>query len=797
MKLVFSALLKSFLAHWVKGLFVVLALIIGISGLSSVLVINATAKQSYANATPPLFEQLQFRIKARQGANLTKQDYVQGRREGLNWVPVIEATRQLSTGQEVTLVGIDPFALNFSTQGELDDSIQPTGNVLLSRALAKSLGLKPGNPIILASGKLLGNAIISDEASQDNLLILDIAQLMSVIQHPEIDEFWLFNTPDSQQLKQLQNQYALESVYYEDPATLTDSFHLNLLAMGLLMFIVCLFIVMNAFHLLFNDRKSMLVMMRQMGVSRMILLKAIGLELLLLCLLCSVLGTVLGMQLAQWLSPAVELTLTSLYEVNVSLSGTHLFSLFVVSYVACLAGAIIALINPLLSLNADLANIRQHQHQPQSHHKFWFGLALLFATGFAVSSMLADSLLAHFIAVACLILLGCTVLIIMIPLLLSVFIRFIPTRQVLLHWAASDAQRIARYSKIAMCAFFIAVTANVGMNLMVDSFRQATTNWLEQRLVADFYLSTDKPEAIKAYFSQQHPQMWLWERKRLQAKVENEPVDVIAYPTHPDYQNAVGFKQATNDAWQRFLKDGVFVNEQLAYKQQLALGQTLRFYAGETLFTRTIVGIHYDYGNMDKQILMPDKAITQNQSSRFLFALHAPKDYPVRFETLSAELKAIDASSSVSDLQQIMNFSMLTFDKAFVVTGALNIITLLVAGASLATSITIIEVQNRAQSGLMRSLGVSKWRLTCFSLVQFAVLAILAGIVAIPFGALLSSILIYQINVASFAWSYPLLFNVALIAQVVGTSVIIVLLAVLLPLWRNHRKPIAQRLAQL
>ncbi|BDX06986.1 ABC transporter permease [Planctobacterium marinum] len=773
----------------------IIALVTGITGLSSVLVINATAKQSYANATPPLFAQLQFRISAKQGQKLVKSDYVEGRRDGLGWVPVMEYSGRLTSHQQVTILGIDPLALSLAQQGLEDTSMQNPGNVLMSRGFARTLGVSSGDTLRLSDGRILGSAFVVSQGLQDEVLLMDIAEFMRVLQHPEIDEFWLFDIPEESQLNRLHQRFEVDKVYYEDPATLTDSFHLNLLAMGLLMFIVCLFIVMNAFHLLYTERQPMFVMLRQMGVSRQTLFKAIFLELLLLCLFTSVLGLWLGVQLAYWLSPAVELTLTSLYELDVSFNQTNLLSLFLLSFSACLAGAIIAVLNPLLSLNRRLANIKAQQNTGDK--RFWWAVVLAFAIGFMLSSLLATSLLMHFVSVACLILLGCALMIVLIPILLKHIACRIPAKYALLHWSAADSLRIARRSNIAMCAFFIAVTANVGMNLMVDSFRQATTSWLQQRLVADFYVSSDHAQRVKDYFSETHPGVWLWERKRLAGTLNADVVDVIAYPEHPDYQRAVGLKKAMNNAWQRFLEDGVFINEQLAYKQQLQIGQTIDFYADKKRFTRTIVGIHYDYGNMDNQILLPDTQVSSNAAERFLFAVHLPEGYSLDFATITEQLNQRDSTASVSDLQQIMRFSMQTFDRAFIVTGALNVITLLVAGLSLATSISLIEVQNTGPSGVLRALGVSRMRLTACSLAQYGLLAMLTALVAIPFGALLSYLLINKINVASFAWSYPMLFNGTLVFQLMMLSVTIVLMAVIFPLWHSHRKPIAKRLAEL
>jgi putative ABC transport system permease protein len=103
-----------------------------------------------------------------------------------------------------------------------------------------------------------------------------------------------------------------------DVARLTDSFHLNLTAFGLLSFVVGLFIVHGAIGLAFEQRRPMVRTLRALGVPlrRLILLMAV--ELASLGLIAGLAGVALGYGVAAALLPDVAATLRGLYGAEVS-----------------------------------------------------------------------------------------------------------------------------------------------------------------------------------------------------------------------------------------------------------------------------------------------------------------------------------------------------------------------------------------------------------------------------------------------------------------------------------------------
>ena len=94
---------------------------------------------------------------------------------------------------------------------------------------------------------------------------------------------------------------------------LTDSFHLNLTAFGLLSFFVGLFIVNSAVGLAFEQRLPMLRTLRACGASARLVNTVLVVELVALALVAGLIGLVCGYFIAAALLPDVAASLRGLY----------------------------------------------------------------------------------------------------------------------------------------------------------------------------------------------------------------------------------------------------------------------------------------------------------------------------------------------------------------------------------------------------------------------------------------------------------------------------------------------------
>ena len=103
-----------------------------------------------------------------------------------------------------------------------------------------------------------------------------------------------------------------------DMTQLTNSFHLNLTAFGLLSFLVGFFIVYSTVGLAFERRRGIIRTLRSLGIPLRLLVIVMIVEMLTFTLIGAILGIVLGYFIAALLLPDVAATLRGLYGAQIS-----------------------------------------------------------------------------------------------------------------------------------------------------------------------------------------------------------------------------------------------------------------------------------------------------------------------------------------------------------------------------------------------------------------------------------------------------------------------------------------------
>ena len=127
-----------------------------------------------------------------------------------------------------------------------------------------------------------------------------------------------------------------------DLERLTDSFHLNLTAFGLLSFFVGLFIVNSAIGLAYEQRLPMLRTLRACGVSAKLLNTVLVFELVSMALIAGLIGLVCGYFIAAQLLPDVAASLRGLYGAPIPGELTLKREWWIAGLVISVAGALIA-----------------------------------------------------------------------------------------------------------------------------------------------------------------------------------------------------------------------------------------------------------------------------------------------------------------------------------------------------------------------------------------------------------------------------------------------------------------------
>ena len=293
---------------------------------------------------------------------------------------------------------------------------------------------------------------------------------------------------------------------------------------------------------------------------------------------------------------------------------------------------------------------------------------------------------------------------------------------------------------------------------------------------------------------------------------------------------------------------GVFINQQLAFAHGIELVNTLRIenirlrnspssasFAQTSskpgaleevsdIFSTTptwkVLGIYPDYGNLNGQILVPlpyfsqDNDVIKNALFSGVMALYpANQDTGnsalfngmakqnttpnTKFDDALSALTAKEGEYTLYAKQELLDISMQTFDRTFVLTDGLNITTLLVAGIAFAVSLTVLTLGSAAELSVLRALGVSQFKVKLALFMQYMLLCLLSALLAIPFGIYLAYVFISLVNRYAFNWVYPLAINTQVLFASVGVSLLIVSLVLLLPLGKLRPKIDLRQEAQL
>ncbi|OUE43207.1 ABC transporter permease [Billgrantia desiderata SP1] len=825
----FATLLSHYKRHPGQLAMLLLGLWVASALWSGVQAINASARDSYARAEA-LFTTGLDRLERRDGEPLTRDDYLRLRRAGLPVSPLLEGSIEAPDGTQLTVIGIEPFTLpgdsDFAaagTAGELTAFLTPPWQTRVAPDTLPALGMShreaPGAEPRLAEARL-PPLILAPRLPPDTL-VMDIAAAATLLDSGERITR-LVTAPDA--LEQAPEGLVLtRAATLVSPGQLTESFHLNLTAMALLALAVGLFIVQAALGLALEQRLGLLRTLRALGVSGRGLVGLLALELLLLGIIGALAGIVSGMWLARVLQPDVAATLGSLYGADVAVTLNLPWHYWLGGLAVTLGGLLLAG-SGVLWRAARLSVLGLGQAQAW-RSGFQRQLKLMSAAGAAVAlgglalwlwlawQPPGEGLLAGFGLVAALLLASALWLPPLIALLLAGLGRLL-RRRPLAQWALADLQLQLPRLALAMMALLIALSANLGVSSMVGGFRLTFLDWLDQRLVADFYLRppVEQHDDIHAWLAEHDEVAELLPTRRSEGTlvaVERDtdtrelalPVGVYGItpgtallPSWPLLATRAG----RDDAWQAFAAgEAAFINEQLAIAEGLAPGDRIGLTAPGGEAVLPIAAVYPDYGNTRGEVLLatPELARRFAAPPGSIGIVLAPGGDGAALRTGLRQHFAIGGDELV-DQREVKRIATGIFERTFTITRALSALTLAVAALALLASLLAQARERRLQLAPLWALGVPRQRLVTVQLAQLGGAAFVVGALALPLGTLLALGLVAVINVAAFGWRLPLHVFPGEMALTLATAVGVALAAAALPATKLWRAPPRALLAE-
>lgn len=755
------AAFKALLSHWRHRPLQFLTLVMGVALAtalwSAVQAINAEARASYDKAASMLSQNQLDQLVAKEGGTIPLDIYAKLRRAGFDVSPVIEGQYRFGTTR-IRLVGIDPLTMPSdgallppSDRSGLIDFMTAPGVMIVSPATAGALKETAGLSVRTTANVPDGAAFV-DIATADRILE----------RHGKLSRI-IISPSQGRDVKDIAN-IAPELTIREaggrpDVARLTDSFHLNLTAFGLLAFVVGLFIAYSATGLSFEQRRGTFRTMRSLGVSLSALTMMLFIEVTLFALLSGGLGVVLGYVIASALLPGVAATLGGLY-------GASVAGALSIRPEWWLAGLGMALAGTWVSSLQHLWRVWRMPILSSAHSRAWTrasakGLVLQAAIGTFLIGLsvlfiwTGGGLLAGFAVLATL-LLGAA-------FSLPPFLAFVlrageqASGHILARWFFADTRQQLPGLSLALMALLLALSANIGVGTMVSSFRQTFLGWLDQRLAAEVYV-TARNETEAARLRQWFPDhtravLPIWSTR---GEISGQQVQIFGVADDPTYRDHWPLIEGRPSTWDDIASgQGALVNEQFWRSGKASLGQKINLPGG---WSATVVGVFSDYGNPTGQVIIGINALVQHYPDveKLRYGLRiAPGDIADFRQRLIDDFGLPE--TNIVDQASLKRQSTAIFEQTFAVTGALNVLTLAVAGFAMFSSLLTLASLRLPQLAPVWALGLRRRDLAWLEFVRALALWLLTFVAAIPVGLALAWVLLAIINVEAFGWRLPMI----------------------------------------
>ncbi len=716
---------------------------------------------------------------------------------------------------------------------------------VLSSQTASELGLRIGDTLqIQRGGKtyfalLVGTITPSDEASKralSSLLVCDISTAQELLEMQgklsRIDLI-LQNTPEAEEFTITGLQAFLPNgceitrsqARPKRIADMARAFDLNLTALSLLALIVGLFIIFNAMTFSVVQRRQYIGMLRLIGTTQKQVFVLILGEALVIGLVGTILGLALGIILGNGFVRLIAQTINDLY-FTVQVSGLEISPLvllkgallgtFGVIGAALLPAREATQTPPRLVLNRS-----QAEQRILSRVWVYAGLGVV-AIGVGVAWLMypSASIYAGYAGLLPVII-GFALL---VPLVTLAFVRiFQPILRQTSGFIGSMAVRGIATSLsrtgIAIASLMVAVSATIGVGVMVNSFRQTVVEWLTYTLTADIYISPPSLiarrgdaviDSIALHRITTHPHVQEWTSFRTilaeahfpeqgqfltsntAQNKETRLVQVLTTNLSPSTAKRFHFKETDDKrlVWEQFRRGEAIISEAFSFKNKIVCGDSVEMSTDAGLKRVRVCGIYYEYAS-DIGIIVLERSIynafwndrTNSGISIFVKNGIQPDSLIHDLQLLTSDRQELNIRSN----RALLATSLEIFDRTFAITDVLRLLTIFVSFVGVLSALMALQFEKAREIGVLRANGVTPRQVWLLTTIQTTLIGLLAGILALPMGIILALTLIYVINQRSFGWSLQFFMSPEILLQAVMLSIVAAFLAGLYPAWKSSR----------
>ncbi|HEX6212856.1 MAG TPA: FtsX-like permease family protein [Methylomirabilota bacterium] len=821
---------------WQLGL-AILGIALGVAVAVSIDLANASALRAFRLSTEAVSGRATHQILGGP-SGLTEDLYRRLRLElGVRRAaPVVEGDVAVAgrAGRTLHVLGIDPFAdADFRPYLESQDRREARGRDLLARAgdlvgrgatallaasTARDLGLAIGSelaidvagaPRTLSVVGLLQPADAASARALEDLLVTDIATAqelfgavgrLSRIDLMVEDELLLARIARS-----LPAGADLVSAGAQAGATarMILAFQWNLTALSLLALVVGMFLIYQTMTFSVVQRRPLIGSLRALGVTRGEVFALVMSEALVIGVVGTLAGLALGFGMAQGLLRLVTRTINDLYFVLAVRDVALDLPALAKSVLLGIGATLLAALAPALEATTAPPRVVMSRASLETgarrgaRRAGWLGLAVLAAGGLVLAA--PGGIVLGFAGLF-VVMVGCALLTPAAAVLLLRPLHGVAGAAFGLLGRLATRGIVAALSRtsVAMAALTIAVAAAIGVGVMIASFRDAVTSWLEGTLRADVYVSApslvgNRPDAtldpaLVAHVAATPGVAHASTSRGVVVQSPRGPVQVVALGVDPARPPRWRFREGSAErVWDG---DAVIVSEPYANRHGTGAGATVRLRTDRGERDFRVAGVFYDYGSSAGVVLMSRRTYDRAWDDRRISGLALEAAPGVDADALVAAVRERAADGPrlvVRSNHALREGSLEIFDRTFAITGVLRTLSVAVAFVGMLAALMALQLERTREIGVLRTLGLTPRQVWGLVTAQTGIIGLLSGVLAVPSGLLLAAVLVFVINRRSFGWTMGLDPSPSILLQGVALAVLAALLAGLYPAWRMAR----------
>jgi putative ABC transport system permease protein len=570
------------------------------------------------------------------------------------------------------------------------------------------------------------------------------------------------------------------------------------------------FLIYNAFSMTVIERTREFGLLRTIGFTRSQVTRQVMSEAMVLGIFSSLLGVVLGIQVAQGLASMMGSLLSqtlTIGQVPRDLIATGLVVGVVATFIAAAIPAIQAgRISPLEALR-----IRALAREGWLiRHGWWFGLLLLIVSTiiliinpfpydvqFRLGSLVVFSLF-----------FGGTL---MIPVTVGLWERILRPFIRLLYGSSgqigsSNIQRARMRTTLTVAALMIGVAMIIVVWAMTGSFKGDLDEWLQGYIGGDLYVTSSVP---------MRADVW----KRLQALEGVAAVAPVRYfevdwiPPGGDKEkiSAMGIDPASYTQVTSFVfsksetvpqqalnrlaaGSSIFISSVISEKYRLKPGDSVSLVTRSGPRDFEVAGIVVDFYNqgmvIDVNWADMNRYFRQKDANTYLVKVEPgipPDLVRQRIDVLYGKRDHLTVESNQAILSRISAL----MEQAFSLFDILAVIAILVGFFGITNTMTMNVIERTQEIGMLRGVGMTRGQVLRMILAEAGIMGVIGGLIGLAFGVILSHIFLQAMTAMSgYSISYALPNDRIWLAMLI--AIVVANLAAILPAARAARVKILE-----